>query len=128
MNPGQLNHRVKFSQLNGNTQNEFGGSTPTEKVILTTWGRLEPIKQYNQWANEAGASYLNGDKMLVIRYRSGFTPTKDMIFEDLNNPGDTYTVRSVSPFWPGVKQAFESQQSTVYKDNVYVFILGIKRT
>jgi hypothetical protein len=64
---------------------------------------------------------------LIIRYRKNFTPTKDMIFEDLNNPGDIYTVHAISPYYPGTKAMYQNSQQTVYKDNVFVFILGIKR-
>ncbi len=134
MNPGKLNHRIKFSQEVA-TANDFGGQTVTFVPVVcsettptdTTWGDLQPIKQYNQLAIEAGASLLNGDKILIIRYRKNFQPTKSMIFEDLNNPGDAYTVHSISPYYPGQKAAFQNTEQKVYKDNVFIFILGKKR-
>lgn len=134
MNPGKLNHRLKFSQETPSV-NDSGGqsvtytpcnvsqSAPTD----TTWGSLEPIKQWNQLAFEAGASVLNGDRIAVIRWRSSFYPTKSMVFEDLNNPGDIYTVHSVLPYQPGSKSSFQNSDQTVYKDQVYIFILGKKR-
>jgi head-tail adaptor len=135
MNPGKLNHRIKFSQQTGTPINEYGGSTPVYTPAVcsdtvptdVTWGSLEPIKQWNQAAIEAGANILNGDKVLIIRYRKNFTPTKSMIFEDLNNPGDIFTVHSILPYYPGSKSSFENNQQTVYKDQVFVFILGKKR-
>lgn len=136
MNPGKLNHRIKFSQeVSSANPNGSGGQVITFEPVVcsdtaptdTTWGDLQPIKQYNQLAIEAGASLLNGDKMLVMRYRKNFTPTKSMIFEDLNNPGDVYTVHSISPYYPGQKAAFQNTESTVYKDQVFIFILGKKR-
>lgn len=136
MNPGKLNHRIKFTQTSSSAPDQFGGVdeilTPVicSETIPTdvTWGSLEPIKQYNQLAIEAGASILNGDKILVIRYRKNFVPTKSMIFEDLNNPGDIFTVHSITPYYPGTKAIYQNSQETVYKDQLFVFILGIKRT
>lgn len=135
MNAGKLNHRIKFSQIISGVPDEFGGITPTIIPVVcsetsptdVTWGSLEPIKQWNQQAMEAGANVFNGDKMLVIRYRSNFTPTKSMIFEDLNNPGDMYDIHSIIPYWPGAKQTFQGTKDPVYKDQVYIFILGKKR-
>lgn len=134
MNPGKLNHRIRFAQLTA-TVNDYGYTPPVETAVVcsqtaptdVTWGNLEPIKQYDQFAIELGASVLNGDRALIIRHRNNFTPTKDMIFEDLNNPGDIYTIKAISPYYPGTKIAFQSNQQQVYKDNVWVFILGIKR-
>lgn len=136
MNPGKFNHRIKFSQVTSGEANEYGGVDPTLVPVVcsqtdptdTTWGSLEPIKQWNQAAIEAGANVLNGDKMLVIRWRSSFQPTKSMIFEDLNNPGEIYTVHSITPYYPGTKASFQNAQDTVYKDQVFVFILGKKRS
>lgn len=136
MNPGKLNHRIRFSQLSNTGPDEFGGvnvvyepvvcSTNTSDASVT-WGSLEPIKQYQQVALEGSASVLNGDKILVIRFRKDFTPKKDMIFEDLNTPGDTYTIHSILPYWPGTSNQFQGAQSSVYKDRNFIFILGIKR-
>lgn len=137
MNPAKLNHRIRFSQLIGSEPDEFGGvnvvyepvecSTNTTDTSVT-WGSLEPIKQYQQMSLEGSASVLNGDKILVIRYRKNFTPAKDMIFEDLNTPGDIYTIHSILPYWPGTASSFQNTQNKVYKDTNFVFILGIKRS
>lgn len=136
MNPGKLNHRIKFSQeVSTPNPNGAGGQIVTTIPVVcsettptdTTWGDLQPIKQWNQLAIEAGASVLNGDRTLVIRYRQGFYPTKSMIFEDLNNPGDIYTVHSILPTYPGSKSTFQNADAAVYKDQVFVFILGKKR-
>lgn len=126
MNPGKLNHRIKFYSLQS-VGNIYGGVTANRIELITTWGSLEPIKQYNQTAIEAGASVLNGDKMLVIRYRKSFTPIKNMEFEDLNTAGDIYTVRAILPYWPGTMATFQTKQDKVYKDTNFVFILGTKR-
>lgn len=127
MNPGKLNHRIKFTQLTASTPDEYGGVVPVHEEVLTTWGSLEPIRQYQQYALEGAASVLNGDKILVIRKRNGFTPLKDMIFEDLNTPGDTYTIHSILPYWPGTQSSFQGNQSSTYRDNFFIFILGTKR-
>jgi len=135
MNPGKLNHRIRFFK-EVSALNSSGGAVLTETPLVcsqtaptdVTWGDLQPIKQYHQWAIEAGATVLNGDKTLVIRYRSMFTPQKGYLFEDLNNPGDIYTVHAISPYYPGTKSSFQNTEATVYKDQVFVFILGIKRS
>lgn len=134
MNPGKLNHRIRFMQEVATPDGNGGSVMTTEPVVCSettptdvTWGDLQPIKQWNQAAFEAGLSVENGDKMLIIRYRKNFQPTKSMIFEDLNNPGDTYTVRAISPYQPGSKSTFQNTDQTVYKDQVYVFIMGVKR-
>lgn len=135
MNPGKLNHRIKFSQTT-QTTNPSGGQVVTEVAVVcsdstptdTTWGDLQPIRQYNQWALESGASVLNGDKILIIRYRKDFQPTKSMLFEDMETPGDVYTVHAISPYYQGQKQSFQNNEQTVYKDKVFVFILGKKRS
>lgn len=126
MNPGKLNHRIKFSQPTV-VISPSGGQTPSYTEVLTTWGSLEPIRQYSQLAQEAGASVLNGDKQLVIRRRDSFTPTKDLIFEDLNNPGDIYTVHAILPYWEGAQSKFQNSQSAPYHDQYYIFIFGRKR-
>jgi SPP1 family predicted phage head-tail adaptor len=127
MNPGKLNHRIKFYQLT-NTVSASGGNTPSLTEILTTWGSLEPVRQYNQLAIEAGASVLNGDKQLIIRKRDSFMPEKDMVFDDLNNPGDSFTVHAILPYWEGTSAKFQNTQSAVYHDNYYWFIVGVKRS
>jgi hypothetical protein len=134
MNPGKLNHRIQFA-LETSVPNTYGGvSISLVPVVCSetvptdvTWGDLQPIRQYHQSAIEAGANVMNGDKVLKIRYRKMFYPTKGMIFYDLNNPGDTFTVHAILPYDPGTKSAFQSNQSTVYKDQIFIFILGIKR-
>lgn len=134
MNPGKLNHRLQFSQ-EVSTQNIYGGADIILMPVVcsqtvptnVTWGSVEPIKQWNQVAMEAGASVLNGDRQIVIRYREMFYPTKSMIIEDLNNPGDIYTVHSILPYYPGTKSTFQNTEKTVYKDQVFVFILAKKR-
>lgn len=134
MNPGKLNHRIRFAQLTA-TPNDYGYASPVETPVVctdiaptdTTWGDLQPIRQYNQFAIEQGASVLNGDKMLIIRYRQSWQPTKDMIFEDMNTPGDIYTIKSILPYQQGAKSTFQNSDSKVYKDRDYIFILGIKR-
>lgn len=137
MNPGKLNHRIKFS-LETSTQNASGGSVVTLEPVCcsdtipndVTWGDLQPLSRvsiYNQLAVELGASAFNLSKILVIRYRKNFTPAKNMIFEDLNTPGDIYTVHSIVPYYPGTKSQFQNSQQQVYKDKVYIFVVGIKR-
>jgi len=134
MNPAKLNHRIRFAQLSSTTD-QYGGNTATESPVVvtdtgsdTTWGGLEPIRQYQQAGLEAYASVLNESKILTIRFRSFFTPTKDMIFEDLNTPGDIYTIHSILPYWPGAKVTFQNLDDKVYKDRNFVFILGVKRS
>lgn len=139
MNPGLFNKRIKFLKETS-TQNEYGGAvttlTPVANVsngsdTSVTWGALEPIKQNNQFAMEAGASILNGDRILKIRKRDGFYPEKNMLFQDVSEPGnpnpDTYTIVSILPYWPGTKASFQNNQETAYHDQYFVFMLGIKR-
>jgi len=122
MNPAKLNHRIKFIHTTGSTPNEYGDVTAIETDLITTWGSLVPIKQNNQYALEAGASVLNGDKVLTIRKRNDFTPAKDMRFQDMNNPTDYYTIHSILPI-------METQsKNTPFNDKWYVYILGIKLT
>jgi hypothetical protein len=134
MNPGKLNHRIRFMQETVSFDDAGGQTITTTPVVCSqtdptdvTWGDLQPIKQWNQLALEAGASVLDGDRTLVIRWRASFYPKKDMLFEDLNNPGDIYTVHSILPYYPGSKSTFQNTDAAVYKDQVFVFILGKKR-
>lgn len=134
MNPGKFNHRIRFMQET-TAPDGYGGVTVSFVPVVcsdnvptdVTWGDLQPIKQWNQLALEAGASVLNGDRTLIIRYRKNFTPDKSMLFEDLNTPGELYTVHSISPYYPGSKSNFQNNDQQVYNDNVFVFILGKKR-
>jgi hypothetical protein len=135
MNIGKLNHRLRFAQLSNGPVSPSGGysvietpcvcstSTPTDQ----TWGSCEPYREYHQKVMEADATVLNSSRLVVIRYRNMWQPLKDMIFEDMNTPGDIYTIHSVTPYYPGAKVTFQSSQDTVYKDKEYVFILGTKR-
>lgn len=125
MNPGKLNKRIKFIQL-VNNDDGYGGTNPTYTDILTTWGALEPIRQYNQLAIEAGASVLNEDTTLIIRARNGFRPDKSMLFTDQSDPTKVWAIKSVLPYYPGTKQGFESKQDAVYHDKEFVYIVGIK--
>ena len=142
MNPGLFNKRIRFF-VETATQNEYGGSvttlTPLSNVSpdakdgdhTATWGALEPIRQYHQFAIEAGASVMNGDRFLKIRKRASFYPTKDMVFQDISDPNntnpDTYTIISVLPYWPGAKASFQNGQETAYHDQYFVWMLGVKR-
>lgn len=135
MNPGKLNHRIRFAEKGVASTDAYGGVTVSETPCVVseveptdvTWGSLEPIRQYNQAALEAGANILRGDKTLIIRYRNNWQPKKDMIFEDLNNAGDIYTVHAILPYWPGTKPGFQNSQDTVYRDKNYIYIVGVKR-
>lgn len=138
MNPGKLNHKIRFIQEVA-TQNASGGTTMTTVPVVCsdgpdtdiTRGSLEPLSRvgiYNQLANELGSTVFNLGKICIIRNRKSFRPDKTMLFEDVNTPGDIYTIHSVAPYWPGTKSTFQSSQEQVYKDNVYVFIVGILRT
>lgn len=126
MNPGKLNHRIKFSRI-VSTQNEYlGANTSFEPVVVsdtdtpdTTWGDLRPIQQRDQLALEAGASVLNGDRVLKIRYRPNFTPTKDMVFEDVQE-AQQYTIHAILPY-------DEKSKNDVFEDKKFIYILGKKR-
>lgn len=137
MNPGKLNHRIKFS-LETSTVDQFGGVSVVSHPVVcsdtvptdTTWGSLEPMSNrsaYNQLFVELGATVFNLSKMLAIRWRKSFTPTKAMIFEDLNNPGDIYTVHAIMPYYPSVKTTMVSNDQKPFKDQVFILIVGIKR-
>jgi len=126
MNPGKLNHRIKFSRL-VSTQNEsLGAEVSFEPVVVsdtdtpdTTWGDLRPPRYNDQLALEAGASVLNGDRVLKIRYRNSFQPTKDMMFEDVQQ-AQKYTVHAILPY-------DEKKKNDVFKDREFIYILGKKR-
>lgn len=137
MNPGLFNKRIKFLQETAPTD-EFGGANPVLAPVpnvsdatdpSTTWGSLEPIRQYHQFAIEAGASVMNGDKILKIKKRAAFTPNKSMVFQDVSNPGitETYTIVTVSPYWPGTKSGFQNNQETTYHDQYFLYIVGVRR-
>lgn len=127
MNPGKLNHRIRFIQLT-QTQNEYLGSEVAEMPVIcsdiaptdVTWGDLQPIRQNDQLALEAGASVLNGDRVLKIRYRASWQPEKDMLFEDATESGIKYTVHSILPY-------DEKNKNGVFQDKKFIYILGIKR-
>lgn len=135
MNPGKLNHRLKFSQQTGMSNTSGGTTVSLSPLVLSdtaptdvTWGSLEPIKQWNQLVMNAAASVLDQDRICIIRYRVlfGSSPAiffKDTEFEDLNNPGIFYMVHSVLPYQPGSKSTFQNTDQQVYKDNVWVFML-----
>jgi len=125
MNQGRLNHRIKFTQSTSSDPDEFGGVNYSHVELLTTWGSLEPVTAHNQTAIEAGASVLNQDKILIIRYRDGFTPAKDMEFEDLNNPGDIYRVLGIVPYYEKAGNVRNNQR--VYKDKEFIQMIGIKK-
>lgn len=126
MNPGKLNHRIKFSRL-VSTQNESMGAVAAFEAVTvsdtdtpdTTWGDLRPPRYNDQLALEAGASVLNDDKVLKIRYRTNFTPTKDMMFEDVQ-AGQKYTVHAIIPY-------DEKTKNGVFEDKKFIYILGKKR-
>lgn len=131
MNPGKLNHRLKFSQQVSSKNDSGGAAVTTIPVVIsdsaptdTTWGSLEPIKQWEQVRLEGFATVLDSDRVAIIRYRQSVQITKSMIFEDLNNPGNIYTVHSILPYQPGTKSSFQNTDQQVYKDQVYVFILA----
>lgn len=140
MNPGQFNKRIKFLQET-TTQNQYLGAetvlTPVTNVSSggsdnsVTFGSLEPIRQYHQFAIEAGASVLNQDIILKIRKRAGFEPTKSMVFQNVSDPDnenpDTYTILTILPYWPGAKAAFQNNQESVYHDEYFLYIIGVKR-
>jgi len=135
MNPGKLNHRLQFKRQ-VSTQNDSGGSvlTYTDLVVSetdpinVTWGSLEPIKQWNQLAIEAGASVMTQDRVCILRYRALFGNNPGAFFkastiEDLNNPGNVYMFHSILPYQPGSKSTFQNTDQQVYKDRVWVFML-----
>lgn len=125
MNPGKLNKRIRF-QLITNTKNQFGGTTPVVTNSLVTWGSLSPIRQYNQVAIEAGATVLNGDIILIIRYRKGWQPLKNMLFMDESTPNIVYIIKSILPYYPGIKTTFENSQNKPYQDKLFIYIVGVK--
>lgn len=125
MNPGKLNRRIHF-QLLTNQKNEYGGTTPVISEELTTWGSLEPIRQYNQIAIEAGATALNGDRILTIRYRDSWKPKENMLFMDESNPNDVFAIKSILPYYPGTKSTFQNTQNKPYQDKLFIYILGVK--
>lgn len=135
MNPGKLNHRLKFSKQVSTINNSGGSDVSLVPLIVSqtlpidvTWASLEPIKQWNQLAIEAGASVMTQDRVAVIRYRSMFGSNpgaffKGTVFEDLNHPGMIYMFHSILPYQPGSKSTFQNTDQSVYKDNVFVFML-----
>lgn len=125
MNPGKLNRRIQFIELTSQ-KNEYGGTTPFQTPSIETWGSLEPIRQYNQIAIEAGATAENGDRIMVIRYRASWQPKVNMLFVNQSEPGIVYTIKSISPYYPGTVSNFQNKQETVYQDQKYIYIVGIR--
>lgn len=125
MNPGKLNRRLQFIELT-NQKNEYGGTTALQTPTIETWGSLEPIKQYNQIAIEAGATAENGDRIAIIRYRASWKPKVNMLFVNQSEPGIVYTIKSISPYYPGAIANFQNKQESVYQDREYIYIVGIR--
>lgn len=128
MNAGRLNKRIKFIGLSS-TDDGSGGSVSTETDLITTWGALEAMNMGRtvQQATEAGISVLNETRILIIRYRASFTPTKDMLFVDMDFPDEKYTIVSSTPYWPGSKTGFEAKDDVAFQNKRYIYILGVKR-
>lgn len=125
MNPGKLNRRIKFISLSS-TKNEYGGTTPVQTPEITTWGSLEPIKQYNQMAIEAGATTENGDRILVIRYRASWQPKANMLFVNESEDNIVYTIKSILPYYPGFNRNTLRDENKVFQDKEYIYIVGIR--
>jgi SPP1 family predicted phage head-tail adaptor len=129
MNPGQFNKRVQFLQITY-VKNEFGGTTPNLTPILTTWGALTPYREYRQSVMQAGATTLESNIVLKIRYRDSFQPNESMKFRDVSDSDDVnspiYSIVSVLPYYPGAKLTFENNQETVYQDRLFRWIVGTK--
>lgn len=125
MNPGKLNRRIKFIELT-HVENEYGGTTPQQTASLTTWGSLEPIRQYNQIAIEAGATAENGDRILIIRYRQSWQPTTNMLFVNESEDDIVYTVKSILPYYPGYNRNTLRDENKVFQDKEYIYIVGVR--
>lgn len=127
MNPGTLNRRIKFIQQTS-VQNEYGGTEPVFTDLITTWGRIEPVRQYNQFALSAGASVLNGDVTLIIRFRNDFSPAVNMLFQDVSKDmfPQVYTIKAISEYDPGTKSGFQVADNKPYNHSWYIYIVGVK--
>jgi SPP1 family predicted phage head-tail adaptor len=129
MNPGQFNKRIKFIKITG-TPDIYGGRIATYTDFLTTWGSLEPMRQYNQLSFAAGTSELNEDVILKLRYRESFRPDKTFLFVDVSDPTEInapiYSIKSVLPYYPGTKIGFENNQETAYQNKLFIYIIGVK--
>jgi SPP1 family predicted phage head-tail adaptor len=125
MNPGKLNKRIQFIELT-NVKNNYGGTTPVQTPSIETWGSLEPIRQYNQMAIEAGATAENGDRIMIVRYRKGWQPKANMLFVNLTEPNIVYTIKTISPYYPGTKAIFQNAQDSVYQDQQYIYVVGVR--
>jgi SPP1 family predicted phage head-tail adaptor len=91
VDPGRLRYTLTFSSEQ-TTQNEYGNSEVTYVTGMITKAAKLQIGSYDQYAIEAGASMLRNDVYFVIRYRTDWTPTKDMV---VGCDGKTYKLHAV---------------------------------
>lgn len=89
--PGLFRFTVGFWK-EVSTKNRSGGQSVALQSFLQTLAVREDIREGNQLAIAAGASYLNEDCYFIIRNRQGFYPTKSM---KVLCEGSYYTIAAV---------------------------------
>lgn len=91
--PGQFRHRILFvNQVS--TPDDNGGVDVTLDPYFSTYAVQESIREGSQLAIAAGVSYLNDDRIYVIRDRCAITPEKNTM---LTCEGHTYTIMAIVP-------------------------------
>lgn len=96
--PGDFRHKLLFYD-ESTTTNQYGSQKLS--LILTegippvgTWSKRDNIKDYNQFAIQAGATIGSEDKIFTIRFRKGFYPKKAMLIKDYRT-GEWYNIAAV---------------------------------
>ena len=75
MKIGRYDQKIKFV-TDGQVKDDYGGYTPSEAVLLTTYAAIEQVTQtrtIEQMQIGLPATYL-----VSVMYRQSFIPTKDM--------------------------------------------------
>ncbi len=89
MNPGKLDRRIVFAKLT-QTENAFQDYSFEWVNQLTTWAQVRGHSGRRQL--ESGEQVISDSTTFITRYRSDFTPTKDMRILYIDK---YYTIHSV---------------------------------
>jgi head-tail adaptor len=103
MKLGSYNQRVTFF-VEGTESDGYGGTRPTEEIILSTWGRVEQLKRSNSL--EQNQELLNEAYKVFIQTRQGFEITVNMM---VKWRGKTFKI--ITP--PYAKNVFINQETVI---------------
>jgi len=89
MDPGKLDRRIQFGTWTS-TEDAYGDYSFVFDSLLTTWANVKPMNGSRQL--EAGEQVIVEGTKFTIRYRTDFSPTKDMRILYIDR---YYTIHSV---------------------------------